>query len=389
MGTGILVCGLNGSGKSTLGCRLAERLGFALIDREALCFPKTDTDDPYAASRTPEQVRDMLIAMLEAHPDFVLVSVRGNYGEQVERRLQCAVLVEAPRALRLQRVWLRSYRKFGSRMLPGGDLYGREQAFLDMVGSRAEGYTEDWLRSLHCPVIRADGTAPVEQAVDRVLEQLPRILPACRAAVVPKPGSFGGSRPAAKERTAPFMSCCGEKGTVQNMKNILVVVDMQTDFITGALGTPEAASIVPRVRKKLENFDGNVIFTRDTHGEDYLSTQEGRNLPVPHCIRGSEGWQIAPELSDFAQTVVDKPGFGSVELAERLRQRHLREPIGSVTLVGLCTDICVISNAMLIKAFLPEVPVLVDAACCAGVTPESHRNALAAMRACQIAVENG
>ena len=173
------------------------------------------------------------------------------------------------------------------------------------------------------------------------------------------------------------------------MKNILVVVDMQNDFITGALGTPEAVSVVPRVRRKLEDFDGDVIFTRDTHGEDYLSTQEGRNLPVPHCIRGSEGWQIAPELSEFAQTVVDKPGFGSVELAERLRQRHLREPIGSVTLVGLCTDICVISNAMLLKAFLPEVPVLVDAACCAGVTPERHRGALAAMQACQIAVKNG
>ena len=172
------------------------------------------------------------------------------------------------------------------------------------------------------------------------------------------------------------------------MKNMLVVVDMQTDFITGALGTPEAASIVPMVRKKLEDFDGDVIFTRDTHGEDYLSTQEGRNLPVPHCIRGSDGWQIVPELSGFAHTIVDKPGFGSVELAERLRQKHLREPIGSVTLVGLCTDICVISNAMLIKAFLPEVPVLVDACCCAGVTPESHRNALEAMKRCQIAVEN-
>lgn len=172
------------------------------------------------------------------------------------------------------------------------------------------------------------------------------------------------------------------------MKNVLVVVDMQTDFITGALGTPEAVAIVPKVREKLRSFVGDVIFTRDTHGQDYLNTQEGSRLPVPHCIRGSDGWQITPELSEFARTVVDKPGFGSIELAERLRQVHLREPIESVTLVGLCTDICVISNALLIKAFLPEVPLSVDASCCAGVTPESHRNALAAMKMCQITVEN-
>lgn len=212
MGTGILVCGLNGSGKSTFGRRLAERLGVVLIDREALCFPNAGADDPYAAPRTPEQVMDALIAAVEAHPDFILVSVRGSCGEQVERRLSCAVLVEAPRVLRLQRVWLRSYRKFGSRMLPGGDLYEREQAFLNMVGSRTEECVEEWLRLFHGPVIRADGTAPVEQATDRVLEQLPRLLPACRAEASPKRGSFAQNPAGGKKPAARFMSRCGEEG---------------------------------------------------------------------------------------------------------------------------------------------------------------------------------
>ena len=173
----------------------------------------------------------------------------------------------------------------------------------------------------------------------------------------------------------------------QVMNDVLIVVDMQNDFIDGALGTAEALAIVPKVKEKIEGFQGQVFFTRDTHQANYMDTQEGRKLPVPHCIEGSDGWQIRPELEALRRTeAVDKPGFGSVQLAERLREMNESEPIDSVTLIGLCTDICVISNAMLIKAFLPELPVKVDAACCAGVTPESHENALAAMAMCQIEI---
>lgn len=171
------------------------------------------------------------------------------------------------------------------------------------------------------------------------------------------------------------------------MRDVLVVVDMQNDFIDGALGTAEALAIVPKVRARIESFSGRVIFTRDTHHAGYMDTQEGRKLPVPHCIEGSQGWQIRPELEALrTEEAMDKPGFGSVKLAEMLRDMDASEGIGSVTLIGLCTDICVISNAMLIKAFLPEIPVKVDAACCAGVSPESHENALAAMAACQIEI---
>lgn len=173
------------------------------------------------------------------------------------------------------------------------------------------------------------------------------------------------------------------------MQDILIVVDMQNDFISGALGTAEAQAIVPKVVEKVKGFTGRVIFTRDTHFENYLSTQEGRNLPVPHCIKGSDGWQICAELAPLCtEPPVDKPTFGSYTLAELLATANIREPIGSITLVGLCTDICVIANAMVIKAFLPEVTVKVDAAFCAGVTPESHKTALDAMRPCQIIIEN-
>ena len=175
--------------------------------------------------------------------------------------------------------------------------------------------------------------------------------------------------------------------------NILVVVDMQNDFVSGALGTPEAREIVPRVKSRVE--DGirrgeRVLFTRDTHTVDYLETQEGRNLPVPHCVRGTEGWELIDQLQPFAEgrTVLDKPTFGSSQLGRLLQVENERTPIEKVTLIGLCTDICVISNALLVKAFLPEAEVAVDAACCAGVTPESHRTALAAMKPCQITVEN-
>ena len=171
------------------------------------------------------------------------------------------------------------------------------------------------------------------------------------------------------------------------MQDILIVVDMQNDFIDGALGTKEAVAIVPKVREKIQQFSGTVLFTRDTHGPNYLQTQEGRNLPVEHCIKGTDGWEISLELDALRKTEpIDKVTFGSAELGFKLAEMNAEEPIGSITLVGLCTDICVISNAMIVKAFLPEVPVRVDASCCAGVTPESHENALAAMKCCQIEI---
>ena len=173
------------------------------------------------------------------------------------------------------------------------------------------------------------------------------------------------------------------------MKNYLIVVDMQNDFIDGALGTAEAVAIVGKVAEKIRDFDGEVIFTRDTHPESYLETQEGKNLPVKHCVADTAGWQIRHGLEELRpHSVMDKPSFGSTELGVVLARRNEEEGIGEITLVGLCTDICVISNALLLKAFLPEVPIRVDAACCAGVTPESHRNALSAMKMCQIRIDN-
>ena len=173
------------------------------------------------------------------------------------------------------------------------------------------------------------------------------------------------------------------------MRNYLIVVDMQNDFIDGTLGTAEAAGIVERVAEKIRGFNGEVIFTRDTHPNDYLNTQEGKNLPVVHCVEGSEGWRIREGLTEIRPcSVIDKPTFGSAELGAILARKNEEEAIGEITLIGLCTDICVISNALLIKAFLPEVPVRVDAACCAGVTPQSHCNALEAMKMCQIRIDN-
>lgn len=174
------------------------------------------------------------------------------------------------------------------------------------------------------------------------------------------------------------------------MQEILVVVDMQNDFVTGPLGTPEARTILPKVAEKVKNFPGRVLFTRDTHEENYLESREGRALPVPHCIRGTRGWEICPELETLRkEEPVDKPTFGSTGLGEVLRAAdQYGEKIGKITLVGVCTDICVISNALLLRAFLPEAEIAVDAACCAGVTPESHQTALRAMKACQITIEN-
>ena len=169
----------------------------------------------------------------------------------------------------------------------------------------------------------------------------------------------------------------------------LIVIDMQADFVNGSLGTPEAQQIVGRVADKAARFDGTVIFTRDTHGADYLTTQEGRNLPVKHCIKGTGGWELVPEVeavrAQREARIFDKPTFGSVDLARYLVERNAEEPIEHIELCGLCTDICVVSNALLIKAHLPEVPVSVDASCCAGVTPATHEAALATMASCQVA----
>ena len=179
---------------------------------------------------------------------------------------------------------------------------------------------------------------------------------------------------------------------------VLAVIDMQNDFISGPLGTEEAAGIVGKVREKIEACERAgrlVVFTRDTHSEGYLHTQEGRRLPVPHCVRGTHGWQIAEELPTAGHALIDKPAFGSLRLAQyiwkldnRIKEGRGGQPdlIEEIELVGLCTDICVISNALLLKAFFPELPVSVTASLCAGVTPESHENALKAMKMCQIEV---
>lgn len=167
---------------------------------------------------------------------------------------------------------------------------------------------------------------------------------------------------------------------------ILVVVDMQKDFIDGALGTPEALAIVPSVIEKVKEYESSgdmIIYTKDTHFGDYLSTREGSKLPVPHCIKGTPGHDIPHEIQRGHDLVFEKLTFGSVELIEYLKGIDFDE----VELVGLCTDICVVSNALLIKAYFPEREVAVDSACCAGVTPDTHLSALNTMRMCQITVK--
>ncbi|SFI00695.1 Nicotinamidase-related amidase [Selenomonas ruminantium] len=172
-------------------------------------------------------------------------------------------------------------------------------------------------------------------------------------------------------------------------KKILIVVDMQVDFIDGALGSKEAATIVSPVCQKIETARQNgdiLIFTRDTHHEDYLDTEEGKHLPVPHCLKDSAGWQIDKRLPIAeGDTIIDKPTFGSLALGNLLQQKY-SSTVESIEFIGLCTDICVLSNAVIAKAALPDVPIVVDAACCAGVTPESHDTALAAMKTIQVNV---
>lgn len=165
------------------------------------------------------------------------------------------------------------------------------------------------------------------------------------------------------------------------MKKTLVVVDMQKDFIDGALGTKEAVAIVDNVKKKIAMYKengGEIIFTRDTHQENYMETNEGKHLPVVHCIEGTEGWQIGEGLEVEGALYIDKPSFGYMNW----KAYNLEE----VEIIGLCTDICVVSNALIIKATFPEIKVTVDASCCAGVTPETHKAALATMKMCQVEV---
>ena len=165
------------------------------------------------------------------------------------------------------------------------------------------------------------------------------------------------------------------------MKKTLIVVDMQNDFIDMALGTKEAVAIVPRVKEKIQEYVKNgdeIIFTRDTHYDDYLQTTEGKNLPVEHCIKGTKGWQIADGLYVEGCKIIDKPNFGW----PNWREEHLEE----VEIIGLCTDICVVSNALIIKATFPDAHVKVDGSCCAGVTPETHEAALKTMGMCQVEV---
>ena len=175
------------------------------------------------------------------------------------------------------------------------------------------------------------------------------------------------------------------------MRKILIVIDMQNDFIDAALGTKEAVDIVEAVKEKIRSCPAaDVIATMDTHGENYMDTQEGKYLPVPHCIKGSEGWQIRPDIAELLKDakIYEKPTFGSTALAADLKALSEKEEI-EIELIGLCTDICVVSNALLLKAAMPEVKISVDASCCAGVTPEKHAAALETMRSCQVQIVNG
>ncbi len=175
------------------------------------------------------------------------------------------------------------------------------------------------------------------------------------------------------------------------MKKVLIVVDMQKDFVDGALGTNEALHIVDKVVQKIQEFDGDIYVTYDTHDENYMETREGKYLPVPHCIKDTDGWRLNEKVEEVLsqkgnyQTLL-KPTFGSTELVEACKKYDPTDT--EITLIGLCTDICVVSNAMLLKANYPEMDLVVDASCCAGVTPESHEAALTTMKMCQIVVTN-
>lgn len=176
------------------------------------------------------------------------------------------------------------------------------------------------------------------------------------------------------------------------MKKLLVVVDFQNDFINGALGTPEAVSIVPNVVDKVKNWDGDIVFTADTHSQDYLNTNEGKHLPVVHCVKDTEGWELHKGVIEVAKEKISteifengtffKDTFGSLDLMEYMRENCY----DYIQFIGLCTEICVISNAIMAKAYLPEAQIVVDASCCAGVTLDTHAAAITTMKMCQIDV---
>lgn len=171
------------------------------------------------------------------------------------------------------------------------------------------------------------------------------------------------------------------------MKKILVVVDIQNDFVDGALGSPEAVTIVDNAAKKIKDFDGEIFVTYDTHFENYMDTLEGKKLPFPHCIKGTDGWQLNTKIADALKgknyKSVEKLTFGSTELPNLVKE-SIGDNTAEITLIGLCTDICVVSNALLLKANLLDCEIFVDSSCCAGVTPDTHNAALETMRCCQI-----
>lgn len=173
------------------------------------------------------------------------------------------------------------------------------------------------------------------------------------------------------------------------MHNILIVVDVQNDFVDGSLGTKEAVSIIPNVCSKIKNFEGDIYVTKDTHFDNYLNTSEGKKLPIEHCVKERDGWQlneyVERALSDKEYTIIEKNSFGSLELPDIIRRKYSNLDF-QIEIVGLCTDICVVSNALILKANFPENEIKVDASCCAGVTVESHNASLLTMKMCQIDV---
>ena len=182
------------------------------------------------------------------------------------------------------------------------------------------------------------------------------------------------------------------EGKFAMMKKMLLVIDVQNDFVDGSLGTEEAQAMLPRLLEKVQENKGEIIYTKDTHPDNYLETQEGKNLPVSHCIRGTAGWELVPELQKLQEErgskVYEKPTFGSTALVHDLRRRYEEGEIDTIEIVGLCTDICVISNALILKAAMPELPIFVDPSCCAGVTPKKHAAALEVMQSCQIKLKS-
>ncbi len=169
---------------------------------------------------------------------------------------------------------------------------------------------------------------------------------------------------------------------IKNKIHILIVVDVQNDFVDGVLGTKEAKEIIPYLIAKIEKFQGEILFTQDTHDQDYLVTLEGRKLPVPHCIKGTDGWKLFPDIERFSRgrKIFQKNTFGSEALIQYVKTLAQATTIETITCVGICTDICVITNAMLIKTAFPNIPIIIDSKACAGVTPQSHEQALQAMK---------